>query len=118
MAASGRLIGAAFIVSNDYKTHRSGLGALNGTHKDAAKMTAGFTNKLNYEVVSRENMTTQQLIAFVEEAASLPYGPSYRRLVFVFAGHGTAGKQLFDEYGRPSGNAGGQIYTGGTHDGY
>ena len=108
-AGSGR-IGAAFIVSNDYKTHQSGLGALNGTHKDAAKMTAAF-NKLNYEVVSRENMTTQQLIAFVVKAASLPYGPSYRRLVFVFAGHGAAGKQLFDEYGRPSGNAGGQIYT-------
>ena len=109
MAVRSR-IGAAFIVSNDYRTHQSGLLALNGTHKDAAKMTAAFTN-LNYEVVSRENMTKQQTIAFIRDAASLPYSSSYKRLVFVFAGHGAAGKQLFDEFGTPSGTAGGLIYT-------
>jgi len=116
MAVASR-IGAAFIVSNDYRTHQSGLPALNGTHKDAEKMTVAFTN-LNYEVVSRENMTKQQTIAFIREAASLPYSSSYKRLVFVFAGHGAAGKQLFDEVGTPSGSAGGLICTqdGGTVD--
>jgi len=109
MAAATR-IGVAFIVSNNYYNNQSGLGTLNGAHKDAAKMHAAFTN-LNYEVESRQDMTKQQLIDFVGKAASRPYSPSYKRLVFVFAGHGAAGKPLFDEYGRQSGNAGGVIYT-------
>ena len=112
MAAVSR-IGAAFIISNDYNdqfARQKGLKKLNGPHIDAEKMTTAFS-RLNYEVVSHRNRTKQQLTDFIVEAASLPYRPSYKRLVFVFAGHGAAGKQLYDQYGRPSGNTGGQIYT-------
>ena len=109
MAESGVMNkpGVAFVVSNDY-SHTANLKTLSGTHKDAEKMVGVFT-QLGYKVVVRKNLTLDELIKFVREAASLPYTPSYRRLVFTFSGHGMVGETLYDHHGRARGNASGKL---------
>ena len=116
MAESGVMNkpGVAFIVSNDYD-HTVKLKTLKGTHKDAEKMVGVFT-QLGYEVVARKNLTLGELIKFVSEAAALPYTPSYRRLVFTFSGHGVVGETLYDQYGRPRGNASGKLCSQEGHE--
>ena len=101
--------GVAFIVSNNYDCTPK-LDTLMGTHKDAEKMVRVF-RQLRYEVIVRKNLTRDELVTFISEAASFPYTPSYKRLVFTFSGHGVAGEKLYDHCGRPRGNAGGKICT-------
>ncbi|XP_065884056.1 uncharacterized protein [Dysidea avara] len=67
--------------------------------------------KLKYEVMSKRNMTKQQLLALVVNAASREYDVSYRWLVFMFSGHGGASQTLFDRYGNPNGQGSGLIYS-------
>ena len=109
MAESGEMNkpGIAFIVSNSYDCSGK-LEMLKGAHKDAEKMVEVFT-QLRYEVVARKNLTYDELIKFISEAAALPYTPSYKRLVFSFSGHGVAGETLYDRRGRPRGNASGRL---------
>ena len=111
MAGSGSAMkpGVAFIVSNNYDCTPK-LDTLKGTHKDAEKIVRVFT-QLRYEVIVRKNLKRDELVTFISEAASLPYTPSYKRLVFTFSGHGMAGEKLYDHFGRPRGNAGGRICT-------
>ena len=99
--------GVAFVISNDYD-YTVKLKTLKGTHKDAEKMVGVFT-QLGYEVVARKNLTLDELIKFVSEAAAFPYTQSYRRLVFTFSGHGMIGETLYDQYGRSRGNASGKL---------
>ena len=101
--------GVAFIVSNNYDCTPK-LDTLKGTHKDAEKIVRVFT-QLRYEVIVRKNLKRDELVTFISEAASLPYTPSYKRLVFTFSGHGMAGEKLYDHFGRPRGNGGGRICT-------
>ena len=94
-------IGVSFIVSNDYsaqQAHQRGLKVLDGTHRDAEKMSEAF-NKLGYEVVSRRDLTLPDLIDFVNKAAARPYDPSYKRLVFVFSGHGNCNGEIYSQEG-------------------
>ena len=56
-------------------------------------MVKVFT-QLGYEVIARKNLKYNELISFISEAAALPYPPSYRRLIFVFSGHGVVGEKL------------------------
>ena len=105
--------GVAFIVSNNYDCTVK-LDTLKGAHKDAEKMVEVF-KRLGYEVVERKNLMRGEFIKFVNEAAALPYTPSYRRLVFTFSGHGVMGETLYDQYGRPRGNASGKLCS---QDGY
>ena len=94
-------VGVAFIVSNDYSTQQAsqaGLKKLNGTHRDAEKMSEAF-NKLRYEVVPRRNLTLSNLINFVGKAAAWQCHPSYKRLVFVFAGHGNRNGVIYSQDG-------------------
>jgi len=99
--------GAAFIVSNDYDCAPK-FDMLKGTHKDAERMVKVFT-QLGYEVIARKNLKYNELISFISEAAALPYTQSYKRLIFVFSGHGVVGERLFDEHGRWRGNASGKL---------
>ena len=106
--------GAAFIVSNDY-VGAVNFDKLNGTHKDAERMVKVFT-ALGYVVVERKNLMFDKLIDFISEAADLPYTPSYKRLVFVFSGHGVIGERLIDKQGRWRGNAGGKVCSQEGHE--
>ena len=99
--------GIAFVLSNGYNSSVK-LGELKGAHKDAEKMVEVFT-QLRYEVVARRNLTHDELIRFISEAASRAYEPSYKRLVFTFSGHGVAGETLYDKHGRRRGNASGKL---------
>ena len=96
--SSPHRIGVAFIVSNDYSTNQSGLHVLNGTHRDAEKMSESFS-KLGYEVVPRRDMSRPDLIDFVGKAAAWPCHPSYKRLVFVFSGHGNCNGVIYSQEG-------------------
>ena len=94
-------IGVSFIVSNDYSTqqaHQCGLKVLNGTHRDAEKMSEAFS-KLGYEVVPRRDLTLPDLVDFVNKAAARPCHPSYKRLVFVFSGHGNRYGEIYCQEG-------------------
>ena len=95
---------------NDYVTNEKGLDTLYGTENDGASMAYAF-EKLKYEVMWKRNMTKQQLLALVVDAASREYDVSYRCLVFMFSGHGGASQTLFDRYGNPNGQGSGLIYS-------
>jgi len=91
-------IGVAFIVSNDYSANQSGLHELNGTHEDAEKMSEAFRN-LGYEIVPCRNLKCADLIDFVGKATTWPCRPSYKRLVFVFSGHGNCNGEIYGQEG-------------------
>lgn len=84
--------GLAIIISNDYKGTK--LRQLSGTHQDLERMQSAFV-KLQYAVVSRQNMSKSRLTSLLIEASrQVQYPPTYRRIVLVFAGHGTYDDQL------------------------
>lgn len=84
--------GLAIIISNDYRGTK--LPPLSGTHRDLERMQSAFM-RLQYGVVSRHNMIKSRLTSLLLEASQqVQYPPTYRRIVVVFAGHGTYDDQL------------------------
>ena len=87
--------GLAIIISNDYRGTK--LPLLSGTHQDLERMQSAFM-KLQYAVVSRHNMIKSRLTSLLLEASlRVQYPSTYRRIVVVFAGHGTYDDQLFTQ---------------------
>ena len=84
----GQANGLVIVISNDY-SHTEGLSTLNGTIKDNRNMRNTF-QKLNFAVISEHNVTYSRMLALITSVVSFEsYPPSYRRIVFVFSGHGT-----------------------------
>ena len=56
-----------------------------------------------------------ELIKFVDEAAALPYTQSYKRLVFIFSGHGVNGEKLYNKQRKLRGYASGKLCSQEGH---
>ena len=79
--------GLAIIISNDYKNIHE-LPTLDGTIKDNRNMRSTF-EELNFAVISDHNVTYSKMLALISSVVGCrQYPPSYKRIVFVFSGHG------------------------------
>ena len=87
LSLSTSKIRVAVVVSNDYDNNESGLLKLSGTHKDAEKMLATFT-ELGYAVCHCKNMKIDELTDIVKHIAALLASLSCIKLVVVFSGYG------------------------------
>lgn len=95
---SPEAVGLAIIISNDYTSTRHS--ELPGTQIDAIKMKDTFA-RLKYATVCRHNIKTLELNSLLVEASrNVHYPPNYKRIVFVFAGHGNHNNCLFMQDGK------------------
>ena len=80
--------GLAIIIANRYGSQRQQK-PLAGVEKDFVKMTETFT-KLKYAVYGRRDASREELLAMLEAVATFKFTPGspYRRIVFIFSGHG------------------------------
>lgn len=79
--------GLALIIANQ-RGSQPGQPVLMGVMQDFARMTDTFT-KLKFAVLSYVNISKVGLLAVVSEVATCQHYPQcYRRIVFVFSGHG------------------------------
>ena len=86
--------GLAVIITNSYETC-SRLETLSGTKADGERMKDSF-QVLNFSTLHEHNLPkgpTMQLLYNVANYKKFP--PSYRRVVFVFSGHGDADHKLY-----------------------
>ena len=80
--------GFALILTNDYCDDVAGsLKALSGTRADGKKMCETM-QVLKFETHWEHNATATVMRRLVRETARCQYLPNYKRLVFVFSGHG------------------------------
>jgi len=83
--------GLAVIVGNQHSYHRALRRVLNGPPKDVDSMTSSL-QRLHYTVVPLHNISPQDIKQIVEAIKTyFPIAPKkdcYKRIVFVFAGHG------------------------------
>ena len=56
-------------------------------------------HKLGYEIVPRRDLTLPDITDFLNKAAAWPCLPSYKRLVFVFSGHGNCDGEIYSQEG-------------------
>ena len=79
--------GLALIVANKFGSHKS-QNPLLGVKHDYSKMTHTF-GKLKFALFGMEDISKDGLLAVIHEVVtSKNYPPSYRRIVFIYAGHG------------------------------
>ena len=91
--------GLAVIITNSYETC-SRLENLSGTKADGERMKDSF-QVLNFSTLHEHNLPkgpTMQLLYSVANYKKFP--PSYRRVVFVFSGHGCADHMLYTGEGQ------------------
>ncbi len=86
--------GLAIIISNDYKKTKQ-LQPLEGTVKDNENMSSTFKS-LRLAVVSRHNVCLNEMLKLLHSIVNFKcYPPTYKRLVFVFSGHGNSDHLLY-----------------------
>ena len=92
-------IGLAVIVTNDY-TDTTKLDDLVGTLCDGKNLSEAFT-KLRFAVHWERNVDQNELKKIIDEISSLEYQlvENYRCIIFIFAGHGCEGDNLFMQDG-------------------
>lgn len=89
--------GFALILTNDY-IGVSGLPVLRGTKMDGSKMRDSM-EFLNFET-GEHNAPSELVFKLVREAAKCKYLSNYRRLVFIFSGHGNSQHCIYAQDGR------------------
>ena len=94
-----RVNGFALILTNDYEGMSDKLPALKGTRIDGRKMRDTM-QELNFEAHWEHNASVTVTRRLIREAARCQYLPNYRRLVFVFSGHGTTNHFLYTQDGK------------------
>lgn len=88
--------GFTIIVSCDYSTLPN-RASLDGAERDGLLMEETMKN-LGYAVKRVHNITQAELVALLYHAAEgVTYPPSFRRLMFVFSGHGKDGSLITSE---------------------
>ena len=90
--------GFALILTNDY-AELGKLPTLNGTRIDGRKMRKSL-ELLNFETHWEHNATAAATLNVVSAAARCHYIPNYRRIIFVFSGHGTSNHSLYAQDGK------------------
>lgn len=86
--------GLAIIISNSYDRCRT-LETLSGTKADGERMKQSL-QALNFSTYHQHNLSkeaTMQLLHFVADYHKFP--PSYKKIAFVFSGHGSADHKLY-----------------------
>ena len=93
--------GFALIVTNDYMAGNGtqALPPLKGARTDGKEMCETMEN-LNFETRWEHNASAATTRKLVREAARCQYLPNYKRLGFVFSGHGTTNHMLYGQDGR------------------
>ena len=82
--------GLAIIVANEGSC-RPDHSPLSGTVKDLYAITKAFES-LRFATLPLRNASGQQIIEVVKTASCCEYPESYKRLAFVFSGHGDQGR--------------------------
>ena len=94
--------GLALSISNDYKSI-PGRTNLEGTVRDGDAMAKTF-RKLGFRVFRKHNATFSYLIALLRKVGSdIHYPLAYKRIAFVFAGHGEDNGNLITSEGNKIG---------------
>ena len=96
----GRVNGFALILTNDYSGVNGTISTLAGTYHDGERMCETM-ERLNFETRWERNATAAITMSVVHEVANYPYLPNYKRLAFVFSGHGTDQHYLYMQDGKP-----------------
>lgn len=94
--------GFALIVTNDYLAGGGTahpLPPLNGARTDGKKMSETM-EKLNFETRWEHNASAAMTRKIVRETARCRYLPNYKRLGFIFSGHGTTNHTLYGQDGK------------------
>ena len=88
-------LGLAIVLSNDYSSCDGvGLTTLKGTEADGRAMEKAC-EQLGFAVYRQHNDVTQaKLVNLLDEANTIKYPTSYKRLIFVFCGHGEEGSKI------------------------
>ena len=89
VAAQPTANGLAIIIANE-DSCRPDHGPLKGTVKDLDAITKAFES-LRFATLSIRNASGQEIIDAVQTASICQYPESYKRLAFVFSGHGDLG---------------------------
>ena len=83
-------LGLAIVLSNDYSCCKE-VSTLKGTEADGRAMEKAC-EQLGFAVHRQHNDVTQaRVVSLLEEANKMEYPTSYKRLIFVFCGHGEEG---------------------------
>lgn len=91
-------LGLAIIITNDYIENPL-KPDLHGAKKDGEEMEKSFRS-LRFAVIHKHNASLTFTMSILHKAANdIHYLPSYRRLAFVFAGHGEENGCLFTNDG-------------------
>lgn len=90
--------GYALILTNDY-TEVSSLPGLKGTQIDGLRMQETM-KCLNFETHWEHNAPSHLVFKLVREAAKCKYLLNYRRLVFIFSGHGNSKHCIYAQDGK------------------
>ena len=91
--------GFALILTNDYSEMKGALPSLSGTRVDGQKM-CDTMQWLNFETQWEHNASATVTRKLVRETARCQYLPNYKRLVFIFSGHGTSKHYLYTQDGK------------------
>ena len=94
-----RVNGFALILTNDYGGVGGALPILYGARVDGRKMSETMES-LNIETHWEHNATATLTRRLVRETAGCQYLPNYRRLAFIFSGHGTTKHYLYTQDGK------------------
>lgn len=88
--------GLAVIITNSYEGSQCRrLEPLLGTKSDGDRMKESFL-KLNFSICRHHNLSKEATMQLLYSAATYePFPPSYRRVAFVFSGHGAADHTLY-----------------------
>ena len=88
-----RVNGFALILTNDYTAMNGALPPLHGPLVDGRKMRETI-ELLNFETHWEHNATASVTRGLVRETSRCKYLPNYKRLAFIFSGHGTTKHNL------------------------
>ena len=94
-----RVNGFALIFTNDYEGEGSHLPTLKGARVDGQRMLETM-ELLNFETRWEHNATATLTRRVVRETVRCQYLPNYKRLAFVFSGHGTTKHYLYTQDGK------------------
>lgn len=100
--ANPQLLGLAIVISNDYQSSLNcRYPILNGTVRDGNTMAQSF-EKLKYLVWRKHNVTSAYMLALLHKIGDggVNFPASYKRIAFVFAGHGKSGGILVTNEGK------------------
>ena len=93
-----RVNGFALILTNDYAVNGA-LQTLHGPLVDGRKMRETM-ELLNFDTHWEHNATASVTRGLVRETSRCKYLPNYKRLAFIFSGHGTTKHYLYTQDGK------------------